>query len=63
MRDSYLLDPHAWGAGGAKITHQTELFPSLLSSEGAFSGIVGSLVQENPPAGKPSDPQIAIVLL
>ena len=31
-------------AGGARIALSTEIFPSLLSSERAFSGIVDSLV-------------------
>ena len=51
------------GAGGARFALQTELFLSLLSSEWAFSGIVDSLVFENCPGSKPSDPQITIVLL
>ena len=34
------------GAGRARIALHTELIPSLLSSEGAFSGIVDSLGQE-----------------
>ena len=33
-----------WGAGGARIALHTELFPSLLSAEEAFSSIVDSLV-------------------
>ena len=32
---------------GARLTFHTELFSSILSSEGAFSCIVDSLVQEN----------------
>ena len=43
------------GAGGARIALHTEFFPSLLSSEGAFSGISDSLV-ENCYGGKPPDP-------
>ena len=34
------------------IALHTELFPSLLSSGGAFSGIAYSLVKENVPRGK-----------
>ena len=34
------------GAGGARIALNTEFFPSLLLSEGAFSVIVDSLVEE-----------------
>ena len=48
------------GTGGARIALHTEFFPSLLSSKGAFSGILGSLVQENFSQGKPSDPYVAI---
>ena len=48
------------GAGGARIPHHSEFFPSLLSSEGAFSGISDSLVNENFSGGKPPDPQITI---
>ena len=51
------------GAGGARITLHNKLFPSLLSSERAFSGIVDSLVQETFSVSKPTDPQICIVLL
>ena len=52
-----------WGAGGARITLHTELFPFLLSTEEAFSGIVDSFIQENCSGGKPPDPQIIVVLL
>ena len=66
-RDAYTgrcpLCPHSWGAGGARVALRTELFPSLLSAEEAFSGIVDSLVQENFSGGKPPDPQIIVVLL
>ena len=41
------LCPHPWGAGGARVALRTEFFPSLLSSEGAFSGIADSLLQVN----------------
>ena len=51
------------GAGRARIALHTELILSLLSSEGAFSGIVDSLVQENFFSGKPPDPQICIAFL
>ena len=51
------------GAGGARIVLHTELFPSLLSAEEAFSGIVDSLVQDNFSEGKPPDPQIIVLLL
>ena len=50
-------------AEGARIALQTELFPSLLYYEGAFSGIIDSFVQENFSGDKPPDPQISIVLL
>ena len=50
-------------AGGARVDLQTELFPSLLSAEEAFSGIVDGLVQKNLSGGKPPDPQIIIALL
>ena len=47
----------------ARIALRTKFFLSLLSSEGAFSGIVDSLVQENLSGDKPPDPQTTIVLL
>ena len=52
-----------WGAGGVRIALRTEFFPSVLSSEGAFSGIVDSLVLENFSGGKSPDPEIDNVLL
>ena len=48
------------GAGGARVTLHTEFFPSLLSSEGAFSSIADRLLQLNFSGGKPPDPQIPI---
>ena len=54
---------HLWRAGGAILAPHTELIPSLLSSEGAFSGIVDSLVQENFFWGQATSPQIFIVFL
>ena len=48
------------GAGGARIALCSEFFPSLISSEGEFSGIADSLVKENFSGGKPPEPQIAI---
>ena len=50
------------GRRGKNCPH-TEFFPSLLSFEGAFSGIVACLVQENFSRAKPTDPQISIFLL
>ena len=47
------------GTGGARSALYTEFFPSLLSSEGAFSGISDSLV-ESFSGGKPPDPQVAV---
>ena len=35
-----------------------ELFPSLLSCEGAFSGVVDSLIQETFPGDKPQTPNL-----
>ena len=55
MRGSYPLCPHPWGAEGARIA-----LPSLLSSEGAFSGTSDSLLQETFTGGKPPDPQTTI---
>ena len=52
-----------WGIGETGIALHTALFPSLLFSEGAFSGLVNSLVLENFPGGTPLDPQIPTVLL
>ena len=62
-RGSCPLCPHPCGAGRARITLHTELFPSLQSSEVAFSGIADSLVQGNFSGGKPPDPHIVVVLL
>ena len=59
-RGSCPLYSHPWGARGARIGFHTEFFPSLLSSEGAFSGISDSLVEENFSGGKPPDPQVTI---
>ena len=63
-------DAYAGGAGGVaapsalikggwrgKLALHTELNPSLLSSERAFSGIVDSLGQENCFWGKPQTPK------
>ena len=55
-RGSCPLCPHPWGAGEARIALHTEFLPSLLSFEGAFSSISGSLLQENFSGGKPPDP-------
>ena len=55
--------PPSLGAEGARVPLHTEFLPSLLSSEGAFSGIADSLVQENFSGCKPPDPQIPIELL
>ena len=41
------LHPLLWGAGGARSALHTKLFQSLLSCEGAFSGIADSLIQGN----------------
>ena len=49
------------GAEGARIALYVELFPSLLSCEGAFSSIVDSFVQETFSGGKPPDPQLVVV--
>ena len=62
-RDSCSFCIHQWGVGGPRIALHTELFPSLLSSERAFSSIVDSLVHKNCSGGKPPDAQIDIVLL
>ena len=43
-RGSCPLCHHPWVAGGAKGVLRTEFFPSVLSSKGALSGIVDSLV-------------------
>ena len=49
------------GTGGARIALHVELFPSLLSCKGGFSGVVNGQVEENFPGGKPPDPQIPIL--
>ena len=50
-------------AGGARIALHTELLSPLVSSQGAFSGIVDNLVQENFSGGKPPDPYSIVILL
>ena len=55
-----LLCPHSWGAGGARLALHTELSPSLLSAEEAFSGIADSLVQESFSGDKPPDPKLSL---
>ena len=55
--------PYPWETGGARTALHVELFPSLLSSEVAFSVVVDSLVEENFPGSNPSDSQINMVLL
>ena len=49
--------PSSLEAGGARVALHTEFFPSLLSSEGAFSGIADSLVQENFSEASPQTPK------
>ena len=58
----YHICPHSWGegAGVARIALHTELFPSLLSPEEAFSGIVDSLVQENFSGDNPQTPDLSL---
>ena len=46
------------GAGGARIALHTDFLLSLLSSEGAFSVISDSLLQENFSGGKPLTPKL-----
>ena len=59
-KDSYPLYLSTWEARGASIAFHTELFPSLLSCKGAFSGFLNSFVQENlTPMGV--SPQIPIL--
>ena len=50
-------------AGGVRIVLHTELFLSLLSSQGAFSSVYIQFVSRNFSGGKHPDPQINIVLL
>ena len=47
-----------WGAGGARIVLHTESLPSLLSSEGAFSGISDSLLQKTFLGAGPQTPKL-----
>ena len=49
--------------GWARISRHTKLFSSLLSPQGAFSGMVDSLVQENISGGEPSVSELNIVQL
>ena len=51
------------GAGRARIALCAALFPSLISCEGAFSGVVDSLVATNFSGGKSPDPQVNVVQL
>ena len=55
--------PTLGGTGGARIALDAELFPSLPSSEGAFSSVVEDLVQENFSEGKLPNPHIDMLLL
>ena len=50
--------PSMGGAGRARIALDTELFPSILPSEEAFSDFVDSLLHENSSGGKPTDPKL-----
>ena len=52
LRSGRNQGPLCWGAGGARNALHTEFLPSLLSSEGAFSGISDGLLQENFSGGK-----------
>ena len=45
------------GAGDVRIALNTEIFTSLLSCEGALSGILDSFVHETFSGGKPPVPQ------
>ena len=47
------------GEGEARTALHIELFPSLLSCEGAFLGVVDSLVQENASGASPKTPNLA----
>ena len=51
------------GGQGARLALHAELLPSLLPSEEAFSNVVDGLIQKNISGGKPSGPQITLVLL
>ena len=62
-RGSCPLSPSSVGGGGARIALHTELFPSLLSSERVFSGIVDSLAHKNFSGVKPPDDQTSTALL
>ena len=62
-RESCPFFPLPWGAGGARIALCAALFPSLISCEGAFSGVVDSLMSTNFSGGKPPDPQVNVVQL
>ena len=55
--------PSSMVAGGARIALYTELFSSLLSYEGASSGVEDSLIQENVSRSKLPDLHLHIVLL
>ena len=55
--------PSSIWTGGARIALLAEFCPPLLSSEGEFSGIVDSLVQEKCSGCKPPDHQIDHQLL
>ena len=53
--------PSSMGAGSARFALCAALFPSLISCEGAFSGVVDSLVAANFSGGKSPDPQVNVV--
>ena len=54
------MDAYAGGAGGARIALPIELFPSLLPSEVAFSGIADSLAKENFLGAIPQTPRFSL---
>ena len=53
-------DAYAGGQEGQELPSVLNSFPSLLSAEEAFSGIVDSLVQENFSGGKPQTPKLSL---
>ena len=48
-----------WGAGGARIALNADIFTSLLSCEGAFAGILGSFFMKTFLGAGPQTPNLS----
>ena len=56
-----ILPSSVGAAGGATTAFRADLFPSLISCEGAFSGVVESLELKTFSGRKPRDPEVGMV--